>query len=127
MKECPMTTPSDGREERMLDAFARLTTVQQERLIGIAELLGSKPVDDGPGTRSTTITDPGTRAGPETVIGALKRLRRSYPDLDRRSLMGEASALVAEHALHGGPATEVIGRLEHLFERHAAAAVRHQV
>jgi hypothetical protein len=54
----------------------------------------------------------------ESVVLALRRLTRSYPMLDRRRLMDTASALMAQHALQGRAASEVIDELELVFERH---------
>lgn len=104
------------RETRLIEIFSKLPRAQQEELIGIAELLG------GGGATSPTVSAPPT-AGPETVIGALRRLRRSYPDVDRRNLMSDACDIVSEHALDGVAAVEAIARLERLFARHAAVHV----
>ena len=52
---------------------------------------------------------------------AIRRLVRSYPMLDRGRLMGEASRCLAQHALEGRSAAEVIDELEVLFVRHYEA------
>jgi hypothetical protein len=49
---------------------------------------------------------------------AIKRLTRTYPMLDRRKLIGRTSQLMAEHALQGRAAVEVIDELEMVFERY---------
>lgn len=61
---------------------------------------------------------PQPRPEGESVVLALRRLTRSYPMLDRRRLMGPASTLMAQHALQGRAASEVIDELELVFERH---------
>lgn len=61
---------------------------------------------------------PEPRPEGESVVLALRRLTRSYPMLDRRRLMGPASMLMAQHALQGRAASEVIDELELVFERH---------
>ncbi|MBX3661052.1 MAG: hypothetical protein KF804_01245 [Burkholderiales bacterium] len=61
---------------------------------------------------------PEPRPEGESVVLALRRLTRSYPMLDRRRLMGPASTLMAQHALQGRAASEVIDELELVFERH---------
>ena len=78
--------------------------------MAFAELLAGDP---SPGER-VIIARP-TR---ETVAMALRRLVRSYPMLDRRRLMGEASRLMAQHALNGRPVAEVIDDLEKVFAQH---------
>ena len=100
-------------ERELLGLFGRLAPTQQEKLIAFAELLAGGAPDASRGER-VIIARP-TR---ETVTMALRRLVRSYPMLDRRRLMGEASRLMAQHALEGRPAAEVIDELEALFERH---------
>ena len=101
--------PSD---RKLLDLFGKLAPDQQDRLIEFAELL----VADAPPAGD----DPRILPGPagETVTMAIRRLARSYPALDRRRLMGEASRLMAQHALEGRPAAEVIVELEMVFARH---------
>lgn len=51
----------------------------------------------------------------ETVMHAVRRLRRSYPMLARRELMQPVGALVSAHMLDGRPAPETIDALEALF------------
>ena len=102
-----------GDERELLDLFGRLAPTQQDKLIAFAELLASDAPDAGRGERVII-----ARPARETVTMALRRLVRSYPMLDRRRLMGEASRLMAQHALEGRPAAEVIDELEALFERH---------
>jgi hypothetical protein len=55
------------------------------------------------------------RPAEESVVAAIKRLRRTYPMLDGGSLLNETSALMAAHVLQGRPAAEVIDALEALF------------
>jgi hypothetical protein len=49
---------------------------------------------------------------------AIKRLTQTYPMLDRRKLFGDTSKFVAQHALEGRPAMEVIDELEIVFAKH---------
>ena len=49
---------------------------------------------------------------------AIRRLVRIYPMLDRKRLMVDASRFMAQHALNGRPAHEVIDELEKVFARH---------
>jgi hypothetical protein len=102
-----------GGERELLDLFGRLAPAQQDKLIAFAELLAGGAPNASRGER-VIIARP-TR---ETVTMALRRLVRSYPMLDRRRLMGEASQLMAQHALEGRAASEVIDDLEAMFERH---------
>jgi hypothetical protein len=103
-----------GEEKKLLDLFGQLTSEQQDKLIAFAEFLtADSPVD---GVASEPLAVP--RPAAETVTMAIKRLVRTYPMLDRRDLMGEASQLMAQHALRGRPGAEVIDDLEALFVLH---------
>ena len=101
--------PSD---RKLLDLFGKLAPDQQDRLVEFAEFL----VADAPSGGGYPSVVPGP-AG-ETVTMAIRRLVRSYPMLDRRKLMGEASRLMAQHALQGRAAAEVIAELETVFARY---------
>jgi hypothetical protein len=100
-------------ERELLDLFGRLAPAQQDKMIAFAELLAGGAPDVSRGERVII-----ARSTRETVTMALRRLVRSYPMLDRRRLMGEASQLMAQHALEGRAASEVIDDLEAMFERH---------
>ena len=107
---------SEGRrrkaEAALLELFGQLTSEQQDKLIAFAEFLTENPPGE---TASEPLAIP--RPAAETVTMAIRRLARSYPMLDRRRLMGEASQLLAQHALQGRPSAAVIDDLEALFSR----------
>ena len=52
----------------------------------------------------------------ETVVGAIKRLKQTYPMIESMSVFSEASSLMTEHMINGRDATEVIDDMEKLFE-----------
>lgn len=102
-------------EEQLLDLFERLAPEQQDRLIAFAEFLADDSGEES-GTAGAPVVIP--RPDGETVTMAIRRLVRSYPMLDRRRLMVEASQFLAQHALAGLPAIEAIDELEAVFARH---------
>jgi len=102
-------------EKQLLDLFERLAPEQQEGLIAFAEFLNGS-VPDAAGTASEPVAIP--RPEGETVAMAIRRLVRTYSMLDRKRLMAEASQFMAQHALEGRPASEVIDELEKVFARH---------
>ena len=114
---------SRKEEGRLLDLFGQLTSEQQDKLIAFAEFLTGNPPGEAV---SEPLAIP--RPSAETVTMAIRRLARSYPMLDRRRLMGEASQLLAQHALQGRPSAAVIDDLEALFvvhyEQHMAKGER---
>jgi predicted metal-dependent hydrolase len=101
-------------EGKLLELFGRLAPEQQDKLIAFTEFLTAGTPDGAAATEPLAIPRP---AG-ETVTMAIRRLTRAYPMLDRRRLMGEASRFMAQHALEGRAASEVIDDLEAVFERH---------
>jgi hypothetical protein len=102
-------------EKQLLDLFERLAPEQQDRLIAFAEFLGGS-APHAAGTASEPVAIP--RPEGETVMMAIRRLVRTYPVLDRKRLMAEASQFMAQHALEGRAAREVIDDLEAVFARH---------
>ena len=102
-------------EKQLLDFFEQLAPEQQDGLIAFAEFLGGS-VPNAVGTASEPVAIP--RPDGERVTMAIRRLVRTYPMLDRRRLMAEASQFMAQHALNGRPAVEVIDELEKIFARH---------
>jgi hypothetical protein len=99
-------------DRRLLDLFGRLAPGQQDKLIAFAEFLAAST--SAAGGNPAILPRPAR----ETVAMAIRRLVRSYPMIDRRKLMGEASRLMAQHALEGRAAAEVIDNLEAAFARH---------
>jgi hypothetical protein len=105
--------PAAKGEKNLLDLFDQLTSEQQDKLIAFAEFL-TGGVQEGPVAAEPVAI---ARPAAETVTMAIRRLAKSYPMLDRRRLMGEASQLLAQHALEGRPSAAVIDDLELLFSR----------
>ena len=105
-----------GEEKKLLELFGRLASEQQDKLIAFAEFLSGREPGAGDAANGAPVAIP--RARGETVTMAIRRLVRTYPMLDRRKLMGEASQFMTQHALQGRPASEVIDDLEAVFARH---------
>jgi hypothetical protein len=100
-------------ESKLLELFDQLTSEQQDKLIAFAEFLTAGAQDGSVTAEPVSIPRPAS----ETVTMAIRRLTRTYPMLDRRRLMAEASQLLAQHALEGRPSAAVIDDLEVLFSR----------
>ncbi len=106
------------RRQALLAAFDRLDARRQDVLMEFAATLAAH--DDA----APTAVRPEPRPADESVVAAIKRLTCMYPAAGRRRLMGPVSVLMAQHALQGRPAKEVIDELETVFERDHAKAVR---
>ena len=98
-------------EGKLLELFEQLTSEQQEKLVAFAEFLSAHPGDEAIASEPLAIPRPAT----ENVTMAIRRLVKSYPMLERRGLMGEASQLLAQHVLQGRSSAAVIDDLEALF------------
>jgi hypothetical protein len=108
-------------ERRLLRLFRNLSESRRAGLLDYAEYLLGKAQPDMPEPARTPLDIP--RPEQESVIKAIKRLRATYPMIDRARLLNETSALMNQHLIHGRPASEIIDELEILFQRHFQAHV----
>lgn len=115
-------------EKRLLAALERLPEAAQQSVAQYAEFLvqqnGGEVGDGGP-----LAAEPAPPAEPEAPqpvapdpdegpVKAIKRLRATYPMLERRKLLDETSQLISKRYLQDKPEGEVIAELEELFQRH---------
>lgn len=112
---------ADERQQALLAAFGRLDERQQEMLLEFAAFMAARNAAAAP---VMALPQPEPRPAEESVVLAIKRLSRTYPQIDRRRLMGPTSQLMAQHALQGRAAAEVIDELEVLFELHYRETAR---
>lgn len=106
-------------KDRLLALFAALGEQDQQALLAFAEFLQSRaPAQlDGADADQVPAPEPIPRPQQETVVAAIKRLSRSYHMLDKREVLHQSSALMAEHVMQGKEAEQVIDELEAVFER----------
>jgi hypothetical protein len=97
----------------LVDLFNALDEDRQASLFDYAEFLQSKG-----GAVKRDIGEPVEIAKPdnETVVGAIKRLKQTYPMIDSMAVFAVASDLMADHMVKGRDAEEVINEIEALFE-----------
>jgi hypothetical protein len=109
-----------AEERRLAKLYRALGVADREALLAFGEFLAQRaeanrlqaqPLDVGPLERPAD----------ESVVAAIKRLRRAYHMLERGDLLHEASSLMSAHVLQGRAAAQVIDELEALFARHYAA------
>jgi hypothetical protein len=105
-----------SEERRLLRVFRALPEAQQRGLLDYAEYLMERVVPQAPATPQIPLDIP--RPGKESVVKAIKRLRQTYPMIDRAKILHETSGLMTQHLVHGKAAAEVIDELEVLFRRH---------
>jgi hypothetical protein len=109
-------------ERRLLRAFRALGAGSRESLLAFADFLvaredQSEAKNDAAAAGSEPPPNPEPRPAEESVVAAIKRLRRVYPMLDGGTMLQETSALMAAHVLQGREAQAVIDELEALFAR----------
>jgi hypothetical protein len=103
--------------EAMMQLYRGLDAEAQQSLSDFARFLEASQRAAQPAPPSEPLTIP--RPDKESVVGALKRLRQTYPMLDAgRTLLDQASSLMTQHLVHGRAAIEVIDELEGLFVEH---------
>jgi len=105
-------------EKDLLERYRQLNAERQRMLLEFAVFLSARKagveVPEASDQPPRSIARPAT----ETVVMAIKRLTETYPMLDRRKLFSDTSRYMAQHALEGRPAAEVIDELEVVFASH---------
>jgi len=113
--------------ERLLEIFGALDASGRSMLLAFAEFLRTRAGSVTPpvaaarsavqGRAESAALVPIPRPEKETVVAAIKRLRRTYSMLGRNAMLNEVYTLMNQHVLEGRPAQEVIDELEQAFER----------
>ena len=100
-------------QQALLELFNSLGEDQRRSLWDYAEFLQSRA-----GPQNHQIGEPVAIPRPEneTVVGAIKRLKQSYPMVDSMEVFAVASNLMTDHMVKGRNAEEVISEIEALFE-----------
>jgi hypothetical protein len=103
-------------ERKLLKAYRALSESRRVGLLDYAEFLAGREADPADTTPTEPLAIP--RPAEESVVKAIKRLRTTYPMVDRSKILHETSSLMTQHLMHKRPAGEVIDELEILFRRH---------
>jgi len=111
-------------ERRLLRLFRALPENKRSGLLDYAEFLLNRVLPDAPETPVTPLDIP--RPPEESVVKAIKRLRETYPMMDRAKILNDTSACMTAHLIHGKPAEAVIDELEALFLRHYQSLSKEQ-
>lgn len=103
-------------KKRLARLYDQLPASGREQLLAFAEFLVQRRPEQVPAELERP--RPAPRPREESVVAAIKRLSASYFMLDKAKVLNDASALMAQHLLHGREAMEVIDELEVLFDKH---------
>ncbi|MCK5001670.1 MAG: Crp/Fnr family transcriptional regulator [Gammaproteobacteria bacterium] len=97
----------------LIEIFETLDAERQASLFDFAEFLQSKG-----GLVVKEVGDPVEieRPDKETVVGAIKRLKNTYPMIESMTVFSSASELMTDHMVKGRDAIEVIDEMEKIFE-----------
>lgn len=102
-------------ERRLLRLFRALSETRRAGLLDYAEFLLARVAPEVEPVAQVPLKI--ERPTQESVVKAIKRLRETYPMLDRAKLIHETSALMSQHLVQGKAAVDVINELEALFLR----------
>ena len=109
-------------EQQLTELFKQLGASDQATLLDFAAFLAcrtpARPV--AVRTEPEAVPEPEIieRPAGETVVGALKRLSKSYPMLDKTVMLSATSELVATTIMQGSDPVGVIDELEVIFREH---------
>lgn len=104
---------SKPTSSNLAEIFDTLDDERKASLFDYAEYLQSKG-----GLVKKEIGEPVDipRPDKETVVGAVKRLKQTYPMVESMTVFSAASSLMTEHMVNGRDVVEVIDEMEKLFE-----------
>lgn len=96
----------------LLELYESLDEERQASLADYAQYLLDKH-----GAVIKELSEPMDIARPEdeSVVGAIKRLKQTYPMIESMQVFSSASALMTDHMVKGRDAGEVIDEMEKLF------------
>ena len=107
-------------EDRLLEVLSALNPDNRDSLLSFAEFLLSRQ----PAAHGKHLQTPSAKLEPpldiprpqqESVVGAIRRLRETYPMVPRKAVFERSSTLMTRHIIEGTDATIVIDELEALF------------
>ena len=97
----------------LIEIFESLDTERQASLFDFAEFLQSKGDLVAKEMQEPVAIE---RPDAETVVGAIKRLKETYPMIDSMKVFTSASDLMTDHMVKGRDVVEVIDEMEKIFE-----------
>ena len=107
-------------EQQLTELFRQLFADDQLTLLAFAEFLAGRRTSGAVAINKEPVVIPEPevieRQAGESVVGALKRLAKTYPMLDKTEMLGATSDLVASTIMRGADPVGVIDQLENIFQ-----------
>ena len=105
---------AQNMSQHLSKIFSELPEAEQKTLLDFAEFLQSR----APQIESVSLEPlPIPRPAEESVVAAIKRLNKTYPMIERSTLLNETSDLMMQHILRGRAARDIVDELEILFNK----------
>ena len=104
-------------QRRLLRLYSALSEQDRSSLLAFAEFLNQRRSEDPSPPETPQEPEEIARPQEESVVGAIKRLSKTYYMLDTQAFFNETASLMTAHIMQGRPAAEVIDELEALFEK----------
>ena len=110
-------------QQQLTELFQQLGAADQATLLAFAAFLASRATT----TRNVAVkNEPEVLPEPlmierppqESIVGALKRLSKSFPMLNKAEMLSATSELVATSLMQGSDPAGVIDELEKIFNAH---------
>ena len=109
-------------QQQLTELFQQLGAADQATLLAFAAFLASRatPRNVAVKTESEVLPEPLMIERPrqESIVGALKRLSKSFPMLNKAEMLSATSELVATSLMQGSDPAGVIDELEKIFNAH---------
>ncbi len=109
-----------SEERRLIKMFSKLDRGSRSSLLAFAEFLIERENRESSTAEVVPPQQPKPipRPAKESVVGAIKRLAKTYDMLDRGDMLSETSSLMTAHVMQGRAAKDVIDDLEQVFADH---------
>jgi len=109
-------------QQQLTELFQQLGAADQATLLAFAAFLASRAPIRTVAVRAEPEELPEAlmieRPRQESIVGALKRLSKSYPMLNKAEMLSATSELVATSLMQGSDPVGVIDELEKIFSAH---------
>jgi len=121
MQSGDLSAGRSADERRLSRLFRAMDAQSRQTLLSFADFLSERSAGADSASAADQESVPleplyESRPAQETVVAAIRRLRRVYPMVDTGAMLNQVSSLMSAHVLQGRSAETVIDELEVAFE-----------